>query len=114
MAAATRAIKAEDVVRDPLKPDLSPRAQAAWLEDAAACVRSHGVIVIRDAIPPEAVTAVLEDFKVRHDVQHLSVGSAARAGPHRHRRPGGQSGVLRAALGPGARPPADGRGPDRR
>lgn len=73
MAAATRAATAEDVVRDPLKPDLPPGAQQAWLEDAAACVRRHGVIVIREAIPTDAVTAVLEDFKVRHDV-HMAPG----------------------------------------
>jgi hypothetical protein len=73
MVAATRAVKAEDVVRAPLKPGLAPRAQQTWLEDAAACVRRHGVIVIRDAIPPAAVTAVLEDFKVRHDV-HMAPG----------------------------------------
>ena len=73
MAAATRAVKAEDVVRGPMKPGLTPRAQQTWIEDAAACVRRHGVIVIRDAVPPAAVTAVLEDFKVRHDV-HTAPG----------------------------------------
>lgn len=78
MAAARGAVKVEDVtagdlVRDAMTPDLTPAAQQAWIEDAAASFRRHGVIVIRDAVPQPAVTAVLEDFKVRHDV-HMAPG----------------------------------------
>src|ERR1019366_7535362 len=73
MAATMHAVNAEDVVRDALRSDLSPVARQAWLEDASACVRRYGVIVIRDAIPLAAVAAVLDDFKVRHDV-HMAPG----------------------------------------
>jgi len=73
MGVATRAVKAEDVVRDAMTSDLTPLARQAWIEDAAACVRRHGVIVIRDAIPAAATAAVLDDFKVRHDV-HMASG----------------------------------------
>ena len=78
MAAARGAVKVEDVtagdlVRDAMTPDLTPVAQQAWIEDAAASFRRHGVIVIRDAVPQGAVAAVLENFKVRHDV-HMAPG----------------------------------------
>ncbi|HEY8004154.1 MAG TPA: phytanoyl-CoA dioxygenase family protein [Phenylobacterium sp.] len=73
MAVATRAAQVEDVVRDAMKPGLKPAARQAWVEDAAASFRRHGVIVIRDAIPLPAVDAVLADFKVRHDV-HMAPG----------------------------------------
>lgn len=73
MAAATRAVKAEDVVRDATPADLTPRAQQAWLEDAADCLRRHGAIILRDAIPIAALKAVLDDFNVRHDV-HMAPG----------------------------------------
>jgi hypothetical protein len=65
--------KAEDVVRDGMKPGLAPTEQKAWIDDAAACVRRNGAIVIRDAIPKAVVDAVLEDFKARHDV-HMAPG----------------------------------------
>ena len=73
MAAAMRAAKAEGVFRDAMTPAPAPQEQQAWLDDAAACVRRNGVIVIRDAIPATAIAAVLEDFKVRHDV-HMAAG----------------------------------------
>ena len=68
METTTVTVKAEDVIRDAMKADLTPLAQRAWLEDAAGCIRRHGVVVIRDAIPRAALAAVLDDFKVRHDV----------------------------------------------
>lgn len=64
---------AERVVRDAMTADLSPVAHEAWLEDAVDCIRTNGVIVIRNAIPPELIKAVLEDFRVRHDV-HMAPG----------------------------------------
>ncbi|WP_372781376.1 phytanoyl-CoA dioxygenase family protein [Phenylobacterium sp.] len=73
MAVATRAVKTEDVVRDAMAPNLSPRARKAWLEDAADSVRRNGVIVVRGAIPQAAVAAVLEHVKHRHDV-HMAPG----------------------------------------
>lgn len=73
MAAAKGAVNAEDVTRGPLSADLTPEGRRAWIEDAAACVRRHGVIIIRDAIPKTASAAVLEDFKTRHDV-HMAPG----------------------------------------
>ncbi|HEX5379076.1 MAG TPA: hypothetical protein VFW47_10905, partial [Phenylobacterium sp.] len=76
MAATSRRVNAENVVRDAMKPDATASAQQAWLSDAAACVRRHGAIVIRDAIPPAVVAAVLDDFKVRHDV-HMAAGQKA-------------------------------------
>jgi ectoine hydroxylase-related dioxygenase (phytanoyl-CoA dioxygenase family) len=72
-AVKVEAVSLEDVARDALKPGAKPAAQQAWLDDAAASFRRHGVIVIRDAIPLAAVKAVLEDFKVRHDV-HMAPG----------------------------------------
>jgi hypothetical protein len=70
MAAATRA-KTEDVIREAMPS--AAAGQEAWLDDAAACVRRNGVIVIQDAIPAAAIGAVLDDFKVRHDV-HMAAG----------------------------------------
>lgn len=67
------AVKPEDLERVAIQPDQGPLAQQAWLQDAAACVRRHGGIVIRDAIPRVAVAAVLNDFKKRHDV-HMAPG----------------------------------------
>jgi len=78
MAAVKRAAKAEavkvgDVVRDAMRPDMTGSEQQAWVEDAASCVRRNGGIVLRDAIPKPVLDAVLEDFKVRHDV-HMAPG----------------------------------------
>ena len=73
MATSTVTVKAEDVIRDAMKADLTPLARRAWIEDAAGCLLRHGVVIIRDAIPRAAVAAVLDDFKVRHDV-HMSPG----------------------------------------
>lgn len=73
MVVATGSVKADDVVRDSMNPDMPPLAQEAWLNDAAGYVRRHGVIVIRDAIPATAIAAVLHDFKIRHDV-HMTPG----------------------------------------
>lgn len=64
---------AEPWVRDAMKAGLAAAAQRAWLDDAADCVRRHGVIVIRDAVPKPVVAAVLDDVKVRHDV-HMAPG----------------------------------------
>jgi hypothetical protein len=72
MDAVFETVSADDVSRT-WTPDPSPAAQRAWLEDAAACVRRHGVIVIRDAIPPAAVNAVLKHCQARHDV-HMAPG----------------------------------------
>lgn len=69
-------ITAQDVVRPPLAGDAPAAAAEAWLDDAAALVREHGVIVIRDALPRDAVDAIFEDFKVRHDV-HMAPGQKA-------------------------------------
>lgn len=76
MGTLTADVRAEDVVRDGMKADISPAEQEAWLTDAVDCIRRHGAIVIRDAIPRQAVAAVLEDFKVRHDV-HMAPGQKA-------------------------------------
>ena len=73
MGAVTVAVRAEDVVRQALPADPSAEAREAWVKDAVACVRRHGAIIIRDAVPTAAITAVLEDFKVRHDV-HMAPG----------------------------------------
>lgn len=73
MGTTAVAVKADDVIRDAMKADLTPLAQRVWIEDAAACIRRHGVVVIRDAIPRPAIAAVLDDFKVRHDV-HMAPG----------------------------------------
>jgi len=73
LAATTLAVKVEDVFRDALPPDPTPGAQQAWLKDAAACIRRHGVIVVRNAIPTATIAKVLEDFKVRYDV-HMAPG----------------------------------------
>jgi len=74
MAAATFTAKLEDVVRDAMTSGLAPcEHQHAWLGDAVACVQRHGGIVIRDAIPQSVISAVLEDFRTRHDV-HMAPG----------------------------------------
>lgn len=73
MVATTSAVNAEDLTRDPLASNMTPKAQRAWVEDAAASFRRHGVVAIRDAMPKAVVTAVLEDFKTRHDV-HMAPG----------------------------------------
>ena len=72
-AAKTGPGKVGDVVRDAMRPDMTPSEQAAWVEDAASCVRRNGGIVLRDAIPKPVLDAVLEDFEVRHDV-HMAPG----------------------------------------
>ena len=74
MAVAVRTVSAEDVVRDAMPA--TPSEQKAWLQDATASVRRHGAIIVRNAIPAEVVNAVLEDFKVRHDV-HMASGQKA-------------------------------------
>jgi hypothetical protein len=73
MGVAEVAVRAEDVVRDAMAPDLAAPAREAWLADAAGCVRRHGAIVIRNAIPQATIAAVLADFNVRHDV-HMTPG----------------------------------------
>jgi ectoine hydroxylase-related dioxygenase (phytanoyl-CoA dioxygenase family) len=73
MVATTSAVNAEDLARGPMAPDMTPGAQRAWVEDAAASFRRHGVVAIRDAMPKAVVDAVLEDFKTRHDV-HMAPG----------------------------------------
>jgi hypothetical protein len=67
------AVRTEDLIRDAMAPGLAPAEQQTWLEDAASCFRRHGVISIRDSIPRDAVNAVLEHVKVRHDA-HLAPG----------------------------------------
>jgi len=73
MAAAMVALESADIVRDAMSPDLSPLAQQRWLDDAADCFRRNGVVVIRNAIPPAAIAALLANFRVRHDV-HMAPG----------------------------------------
>jgi hypothetical protein len=73
MADGTVAVQAEDVARDAMSADLTPGEQQAWLDDAAACIRLHGAIVIRNAVPPELAAEVLAHCRVRHDV-HMAPG----------------------------------------
>lgn len=72
-AAKTRAVKIGDVVRDAMRADMTPSEQEAWVQDAAACMRRNGGIVMRDAIPRPVLDAILADFRVRHDV-HMAPG----------------------------------------
>lgn len=64
----TSTTTSDEVVRDAAAP-----LDATWIEDAVACVRRHGVIVVRNAVPAAALAAVLADFTVRHDV-HMAPG----------------------------------------
>jgi hypothetical protein len=64
---------AATITRQALAEDLPDAARQAWLEDAAACVREHGVIAIKDAIPPAATAAILADFQTRYAV-HMKPG----------------------------------------
>ena len=73
MTATAHAAKTEDLVLDAMAPGLTPCARQSWVDEAAACMRRNGVIVIRDAIPAAAIAGVLEDYKVRHDV-HMAPG----------------------------------------
>lgn len=73
MAVALRTVKAEDVARDAMPANLTPSEQQAWLQDATASLRRNGGIILRNVIPAKVVAAVLEDFKVRHDV-HMAAG----------------------------------------
>lgn len=61
-----------DVVRE-WKSDLTAPDRQAWLEDAAACLRANGVLVIRNAIPPAAAAAVHKYCRSHHDV-HMAPG----------------------------------------
>ncbi len=74
MAVAPGAVKANDTTPGPLSfGPMPPDRPTAWIEGAAACIRQYGGIVVREAIPLAAISAVLEDFKVRHDV-HMAPG----------------------------------------
>ncbi|MGH6911210.1 MAG: hypothetical protein ACREEG_13565, partial [Phenylobacterium sp.] len=53
--------------------DLSADERQAWIEDALACIREHGALVVRNAIPPDVIAAVNEEFRVRHEV-HMAPG----------------------------------------
>jgi Phytanoyl-CoA dioxygenase (PhyH) len=67
------ATKVEDLVRDAMPPDLTKHERQSWIDEATACFRRNGVIVIRHAIPSTVVAAVFDDYKVRHDV-HMAPG----------------------------------------
>lgn len=71
--AATKPMTAADLTRTAMAPGLDAAGQSRWAEDAATCLRRHGVISIRDAIPKALVAAALADRQVRHDV-HMSPG----------------------------------------
>ena len=62
----------DEIIRD-WSFDFSPRDQQAWIADAVARFRRHGVLVIRSAIPEAAVAAVRRYCEVRHDV-HMAPG----------------------------------------
>jgi ectoine hydroxylase-related dioxygenase (phytanoyl-CoA dioxygenase family) len=68
MTAAIDAVTADLVTREALTPDMTPQARRRWLDETVACIRRHGMVVIRNAIPRPAVDAVLHDFKTRYDV----------------------------------------------
>jgi len=73
MVAKTAAVTLEDLSRDAMAADLSAAERQAWIEDALACIRLHGAVVVRNAIPPAVIAAVNEEFRVRHDV-HMAPG----------------------------------------
>ena len=73
MGVAAVTLPAEDVIRDAMPPDPTPHERQTWLADAVDCVRRNGAIVIRNAVPRPVIDAVLNDFKVRHDV-HMAPG----------------------------------------
>ena len=73
MAAKTAAVTLEDISRDAMTADLSAADRQAWIEDALACIRTHGALVVRNAIPPDVIAAVNEEFRVRHEV-HMAPG----------------------------------------
>jgi len=63
----------EDVMLDALPANADPQTRQAWTDQALRCVRQHGIIIIRNAIPLPVIAAVLADFKVRHDI-HMTPG----------------------------------------
>lgn len=73
MDGSVRSVKAEDVVREAITAGATDAERKAWLDDAEACIKQNGLIIIRNALPRSLVTSVLEDFKVRYDV-HMAPG----------------------------------------
>lgn len=73
MVAKQAAVTLEDISRDAMAADLSAADREAWVKDALACIRQHGALVVRNAIPPSVIGAVNEEFRVRHDV-HMAAG----------------------------------------
>lgn len=73
MVAKQAAVTLEDISRDAMKAGLSERERQDWLDDALGCIRQHGALVVRNAIPPSVIKAVNEEFRVRHDV-HMAPG----------------------------------------
>lgn len=63
----------EDVMLDAMPADADPQARQAWIDSALRCVRRHGIIIIRNAIPAHVIAAVLDDVKRRHDI-HMTPG----------------------------------------
>lgn len=73
MVAETAAVTLEDISRDALAADLSAAERQAWIDDALACIREHGALVVRNAIPQSVIAAVNAEFRIRHDV-HMAPG----------------------------------------
>lgn len=73
MVAKQAAVTLEDISRDAMAADLTAEERQAWIEDGLACLREHGALVLRKAIPPEVIRAVNDEFRVRHDV-HMAPG----------------------------------------
>jgi hypothetical protein len=73
MVAKRAAVKLEDISRDAMAADLTASQRQAWIDDGLACIREHGALVVRNAIPPEVIAAVNAEFRVRHDV-HMAAG----------------------------------------
>jgi hypothetical protein len=73
MVASRAAVTLEDISRDAMAADLSAAERRAWIEDALNCIRTHGALVLRNAIPQAVIASVNEEFRVRHDV-HMAPG----------------------------------------
>jgi hypothetical protein len=73
MVASRAAVTLEDISRDAMAADLSAADRQAWIDDALNCIRAHGALVLRNAIPQAVIASVNEEFRVRHDV-HMAPG----------------------------------------
>jgi ectoine hydroxylase-related dioxygenase (phytanoyl-CoA dioxygenase family) len=73
MVARQAAVTLEDISRDAMAADFTSDKRQDWIEDALACIREHGAVVVRNAIPKAVIDAVNAEFHVRHDV-HMAPG----------------------------------------